>query len=529
MSVNAKPYDQVEARIRNYLAEHLDLIESGLSLIKMEYRIKEGPRILAKIDLFARDESGCLVIIEIKRSKEAMRQATQEIQQYAELLRQKHGVGPDMVRGIIVSTDWSQALPAFSSMVRHGSYHVDGYELHLRNEIPCAVMKVVPLKATRPLTVAREHGVYLFSSADSRDRALSVISENADSAGFDDRVVMLLHYSGTSDAVVFKYACYLVPGVIDEAVCALMAQKLAVRYGMLPSEVSETLVMRGLLAGIGTYLRAAQCPEYCGYEDGSPHVIATMLTNWNVDTISRSGRFAASDADIFSDHKLMRMAAQIEGSNPVGFSWRGKPRLLPMWEKMKDSLHGFLLHNDIWLNALDWFLDKVAQEHADDFVSIEIRDPRQTLIGINKMAVHDDDSLLPTMLAAVETKGVFSPCVAGTVRWDGQTFPTLSDVLRGRGRLRDRVFWYLTNNAASATFANEVLARHGMAYDVVLVETRADGTESAHQLRADSPGSVHLVPTVIENHRTIVDFCQSPQNGPYLVQLREHLSVIVEM
>lgn len=195
MSTDAKPHGQLESRIRDYLAEHLDILETDLSLVGKEYPIKLGGR-LGKVDLLANDESGCFVIIEVKRSKQATRQAVQEIQQYAELLQQKYGIGPDRVRGIIASADWSQALPAFSSMVRHGDYHVDGYELHLRDEVPYQATVVEPLEEPRPIAVKREHGIYLFSSAASRSEGLPIITESAIANGLSDFIVILLSYSG---------------------------------------------------------------------------------------------------------------------------------------------------------------------------------------------------------------------------------------------------------------------------------------------------------------------------------------------
>lgn len=526
MSSGAKPYDQLEVRIRDYLAEHLDILETDLSLVGKEYPITLDGR-LGKVDLLARDESDCLVIIEIKRSKQATRQATQEIQQYAELLQQKHGIGPEMVRGIIASTDWSQVLPAFSNMVRHGDYHVDGYQLFLRDEVPYQATVVKPMKEPLPIIAAREHGIYLFSSAASRNEALSIISGSASENGLSDFIVMLLDYAGKNMSVVYGHACYLVPGAIDEATRLRVSQWVEERYSMTPSDVSETHVMREILVEVRRRIRVSQSPEYGDYEDGSPQVIATMLVDWSIDTISRAGRF---NSDIFSDHQLVRMAARIESDNPYGFSWRGRPRFRPTWERMRESLRHFLRYNRTWLLALDWFLDKAAEEHANEYISVDVWEPYEPLNAVNKVAFHEDRRLLPRMVGAVESKEGFIYYVVGNILWDGQTFPALSDVLPGRGRLRDRVFRHLRCGGMPATVAHEVLARHGMVYSAVLVEAPPGGIECTYQMTADADGSsVHPVPTVVENLRTLVDFCCDLGNAPYLMELHEHLGVIVEL
>jgi RecB family endonuclease NucS len=82
----------VENIIRDYLADNLSVICNDLSLIKKEYYL---PNILGTrgfIDILAKDNKNNYVIIELKRTNEASREALHEILKYVEVLKQNKNV-----------------------------------------------------------------------------------------------------------------------------------------------------------------------------------------------------------------------------------------------------------------------------------------------------------------------------------------------------------------------------------------------------------------------------------------------------
>ena len=68
-----------EADIRDFLAKNLDMIEPGLMLQKKEQYLKNDNGASGFVDIFARDQKGRIVIIEIKKSDAAARQGLQEL------------------------------------------------------------------------------------------------------------------------------------------------------------------------------------------------------------------------------------------------------------------------------------------------------------------------------------------------------------------------------------------------------------------------------------------------------------------
>lgn len=88
--------DGVEAELQALLAERLDLIEAGLSLVRREYPTDIGP-----VDIMCRDESGTAVAVEIKRVGEIA--GVDQLSRYLERLDLDPFLRP--VRGVFVATD----------------------------------------------------------------------------------------------------------------------------------------------------------------------------------------------------------------------------------------------------------------------------------------------------------------------------------------------------------------------------------------------------------------------------------------
>ena len=89
--------NRLEARIRDYLAAHLELIEVGLTLVKIELAVASPFGAGGVIDVLARDRFGHLVVVEIKRSDQSARSALHEITKYVALLKASYGVPAERI------------------------------------------------------------------------------------------------------------------------------------------------------------------------------------------------------------------------------------------------------------------------------------------------------------------------------------------------------------------------------------------------------------------------------------------------
>src|ERR1700679_433572 len=104
----------LEAELRDLLSVQLEAIEPGLILVKKEQYIPNDLGTRSFIDLLARDREDRWVLIELKRSGAASREAIHEIYKYIEGVKAHLRVRDDEVRAIIASTDWKELLVPYS-------------------------------------------------------------------------------------------------------------------------------------------------------------------------------------------------------------------------------------------------------------------------------------------------------------------------------------------------------------------------------------------------------------------------------
>ena len=79
--------DGVEAHLQVLLAEHVELLGAGYTLVRREYMTPIGP-----VDLLCRDEAGRSVAVEIKRRGEI--DGVEQLTRYLELLNRDTVLAP---------------------------------------------------------------------------------------------------------------------------------------------------------------------------------------------------------------------------------------------------------------------------------------------------------------------------------------------------------------------------------------------------------------------------------------------------
>ena len=165
--------NRLEDLIRDYLVGQLELLETGITLVAKEYTLPNPDGAGGRIDIIAKDRFGHYVVIEIKRSNQAARQALHEIHKYTALFRQNLGLDERKIRLMVVSTEWHELLLPLAEFAKNTPYTVEGFEIEASSTgVVVAVSKVllesVQLEAGN-LKFSRSQGMYLFRDAGARD------------------------------------------------------------------------------------------------------------------------------------------------------------------------------------------------------------------------------------------------------------------------------------------------------------------------------------------------------------------------
>lgn len=166
-----------EAKIRDYLALNLNLIEMGLSLIEKEFYLRNTFGANGHIDILAKDLFGNYVVIEIKRSEQAARQALHELFKYVSILHRQLGVIQSRIRVMLVSTTWDELTLPFSEFLEIMPYHVEGIKITatIHGQVTSAV-KFSPVALNGALSISRCQNIHFYQCEDVRNANINAVS-----------------------------------------------------------------------------------------------------------------------------------------------------------------------------------------------------------------------------------------------------------------------------------------------------------------------------------------------------------------
>lgn len=197
---------------------HLDLIEPHLTLVATEYHLTNDQGASGLIDLLARDASGDLVVIELKRSDQTARQALHALEKYVGLLAADRGIRVDRLRCLLLSTTWHELLVPFARFVSHADFHATGRRLRLGEDGYPVGSETVELPALASgLETCPMHLNLLFASRESRDAAKETVATAVNDMCVEDYITVDLDYIGTDRRVIYPFGYYVAFGEFSEA------------------------------------------------------------------------------------------------------------------------------------------------------------------------------------------------------------------------------------------------------------------------------------------------------------------------
>lgn len=180
-----------ENAIRDFIADRLDLIESGLTLVDREHYLKNAKGAAGFLDIFARDAQGRLVIIELKRTDGAAREAIQELFKYAALLRERYLLREVEYRLVLLSVEWHELLVPFSEMAKSAPFDLMAGRIVLGHDgWPVRIEPVTAVLTAAQRRFSKRHFLWRFESDEKADAAIPLIAEHMTAAGLSDFVLV---------------------------------------------------------------------------------------------------------------------------------------------------------------------------------------------------------------------------------------------------------------------------------------------------------------------------------------------------
>ena len=443
--------------LRDYIATHLDIVEHGLKLIKVEYALKNADGAAGFIDILARDDNGDVVVIELKRSNQASRQALHELEKYVALLAADRGLRIDQLRCLLLSTTWHELAVPFASFVGHVDFHVEGRVVELDSVgTPIACSPVVLPALHSGISACPIHLDLLFRSAEDRDAAIQIAIQTLDDIGVADFVVLPMTYSGDEDWVIFPFSAYLVLPEFD-------AELIVQLSGRFPTEAAEApdqpqwyfeQVVQSAVAQAVTLDKSV--------EIGTPDRFKAA-SDWDIGPAMAGGRF--DDALIWTDDAILGFVSGFDGTFSTSLTRRTRPAQRAAWSKLRADVDTCLRGVSAWRDAVGaWLAER--EDEPEVSVLVWIYAPNDVLHGLEHLARTGDPGHMPQLFMLAQSNSG-ERMAGGTLHWDGTTH--VKSIAETLTLMFDDFMDYAFAQASGRLIdLDEELCRlHGLSYRVV--------------------------------------------------------------
>jgi hypothetical protein len=462
-----------EARLRDELAKRLELLEPGLTLRSVEYRLPNQHGASGSIDILATDRYAATVIIEIKKSNQSARQALHELHKYIALVKFDHGLRDSQIRCMLISTAWHELLVPFSELVRSAPWVVDGYQLYLTETgLPDRAEQIAPLTAAMELRLCREHKVFLFEDQARRDTSVPTLLKLLQDHNLPEYLVLKLDIKRRRVDDSCDFALYLIiPEFgLDERKRArdwLAQTSWANDLDQPIPYLEEQLVIAEVTDAFFN-----QCDDR---EIGYPEKLANECRNWEVVAVMRGGPRLESKA-VFSDEYLLRWTKGLEGGNAFHFEMIATPQRRLAWKEAKENAEYCLRGNEAWQTLIRAYLEEIERDHPDATVTARIYNPCNLMMSLYRVAKLDRGDMLATAEIAVSDKdGSPFRIVLGAMVWNGKRVTDVADILPEDVPTLFDLYVAGSVDGGPWVFEEHLIAQHGLSYVLVECTPTPDG------------------------------------------------------
>lgn len=430
-----------EALIRDLLASDLSVLEDGLDLLDIERYIPSELGTRSFLDLLAKDRAGHWVIIEVKKTNAAAREAAHEVFKYAEAVQRHFGARTDEIRVIVASVEWKELLIPLSRLKAETNISVDGVRLELdaaEKTLKAVRVEAVPVNQGRYL--APWHEVNMYRDRASLSHGIVSYDECCQAKGIDDYVLVVLKAADdfnerAADAVSsalqavqtmfgsdtpkygngsipvflerYEYILYFAPQILSKEFCLNIIDRD-------PDQLEEVVAFTAGMSNeeeLGTLHEnvydAEPRPVRDWFEIGYAAKFGSKLLDeegWTVEDVLRRGMFARNS--LLSDDAIIDELKGYTGSSGQSFK-----RVVSMSNRAhvasaRADLTTALATNPSWLAQINRVLDDLSRDVPAASIEIDVFCPSSGVFTLYFMATDESPmSYMPHYVLAVRDSG----------------------------------------------------------------------------------------------------------------------------
>ena len=409
-----------EDELRDHLAANLGLIEPGLKLIDTNYLVKTLLGADGALDILAKDQYGCFVIIEVKRSDQAARQALHELSKYISAFLTTQHVDEQKLRCFVVSTHWHELetplaffraaakvdVKGFHVTSDFGKVKVDERALLPVNSLPklCPDTRLLQAKEGNMPSIVQD----LKNASEMIPAVRAALLQFEPVSGFDELAVLCIWRINDDDLEEVKK--------VFGAAADIEAPHF--RYEGWKEESST-------LDWLTTQCEAAQF-SFRTMQMGTPEKISSILETRKFKELFQIGAWPKNDLV----HDLVEMqrcvVAQDLGlsanrTNRDSFNAKSSPKLGPSWDYTARAFADFIGFETFWRLEVERFLSQL-QGSLD--VTFYGQDVRHFHYRIHQHLEHSTAQLSQFSIKVTDSNGRSVRELLGGWAWDKKTCPS---------------------------------------------------------------------------------------------------------
>ena len=396
-----------ESALRDLIAQHINKLKPGLTLLQKEQYIPNEHGTKSFIYLYAKDEKRRHVLIELKRSTTASRQAIHEVIKYVERVKQYFGAKDSEIHVIIVSTDWSELLLPFSRFYADTGFSIEGIQIDISEDnIDFQVQSIAPLPIVQGRLIAPWHNVYWYADDSAFQQGIAAIEHAYQQKGIDDYVIVKFYLPDHStpderraalqaqvagilnvsepelfDSLsnisipVHEYIAYTAVQMLSKDKCMQIIScdkdQLEEAQELLPS-MEEDEALRYLHESVES---VEPTPQSDYYEIGYPPKFSKFYESPNCTSLGiiRHGIFLRNA--VLTDDAIYSELQGKDSSTGQKFKKTVDMQNLAHVKNLKEDIAAVLETNPVWRNHILQIIDEIKSKFPDSKIDIYVFNP----------------------------------------------------------------------------------------------------------------------------------------------------------
>ncbi len=408
-----------EDQFRDFLAVNLNLIEQGLRLVSTNYSVTTQQGANGALDILAKDKHGSFVIIEVKRSESAARQALHELSKYLAAFLTTERVDEHKLRCFVVSTLWHELDTPLAYFRSTTKVDVKGFEATaLRGNVKVAERVLPPIDNlpklcpdTRLVQVVPGHlMIAIINDLENALKKLPMVRvgllQFEPQAGHEDLAVLCLWRVADSE--------------LEQVRTILGLDYCSNNAAYYPEWAEESNILDWIMDQ-----SLAIAPNFNEMRLGTPEKITSLLEKRPFQKLVKLGDWPSRDlVHDLSEMQRCVVAQDISSSgrrsNRYLFNGSSSPKTGPSWKYMSAAFSSFIGFEPFWQSEVERFLATIGTSSDVEFYGY---DTRHFQFRIYQYLNNSKAQLSQFKITVSDISGATTHLMIGGWAWDGETCP----------------------------------------------------------------------------------------------------------